>query len=78
MDYKEGKEGNALMLFILGFLGLVFLAATGSIIYFKQLTEANEAKDNYEILRKLGVSKKDIRNSIRKQTFFLCSGCLYY
>lgn len=71
MDYKEGKEGNALMLFILGFLGLVFLAATGSIIYFKQLTEANEAKDNYEILRKLGVSKKDIRNSIRKQTFFV-------
>src|SRR5690554_2052825 len=30
--YKQGKEGNALNLFILGFLGLVFLAATGSII----------------------------------------------
>lgn len=70
-EYKEGKEGNALTLFILGFLGLVFLAATGSIIYFKQLTEANEAKGNYEILRKIGVSKKDIRKSINKQTLFV-------
>ena len=71
MEYKEGKEGNALTLFIFGFLGLVFLAATGSIIYFKQLTEANEAKKNYEILRKIGVSKKDIRKSIKKQTLFV-------
>lgn len=70
-DYKQGKEGNALNLFIFGFLGLVFLAATGSIIYFKQLTEANEAKHNYEILRKIGVSKKDLRKSIAKQTLFV-------
>lgn len=71
IEYKEGKEGNAITLFIFGFLGLVFLAATGSIIYFKQLTEATESKGNYEILRKIGVSKKDIRKSIKKQTFIV-------
>lgn len=70
-EYKKGKEGNALALFIYGFLGLVFLAATGSIIYFKQLTEANEATGHYEILRKIGVSKKDIRKSVKKQTLFV-------
>ncbi|WP_071392839.1 ABC transporter permease [Bacillus tuaregi] len=69
--YKKGKEGNALNLFIFGFLGLVFLAATGSIIYFKQLTEANEMKPNYEILRKVGVSQRELRKSIRKQTLFV-------
>lgn len=68
--YKQGKEGNALNLFVLGFLGLVFLAATGSIIYFKQLTEAGEVKPNYDILRKIGVSKGEIRKSIKKQTRF--------
>jgi len=71
LEYKEGKEGNALNLFILGFLGLVFLAATGSMIYFKQLTEAHEDKPNYEILGKIGVGKTDIRKSIRKQTLFI-------
>jgi putative ABC transport system permease protein len=69
--YKEGKEGNALNLFILGFLGLVFLAATGSIIYFKQLTEANEVKGYYEILRKIGVSKNEIRSSVKKQSLYV-------
>jgi putative ABC transport system permease protein len=71
LEYKEGKEGNALNLFIMGFLGLVFLAATGSIIYFKQLTEANEVKSEYEILRKIGVGKKELSKSIQKQTLFI-------
>jgi putative ABC transport system permease protein len=71
LEYKEGKEGNALNLFIMGFLGLVFLAATGSIIYFKQLTEANEVKPQYEILRKIGVSRKEVSKSIQKQTLFV-------
>jgi putative ABC transport system permease protein len=71
LEYKEGKEGNALNLFIMGFLGLVFLAATGSIIYFKQLTEANEVKPQYDILRKVGVSRKEVSKSIKKQTLFI-------
>ncbi|MGP4081519.1 FtsX-like permease family protein [Pseudalkalibacillus sp. R45] len=70
-EYKEGKEGSALNLFIFGFLGLVFLAATGSTIYFRQLTDANETKGNYEILRKIGVSRKDILKTIRKQMLFV-------
>ncbi|NMD68948.1 ABC transporter permease [Bacillus sp. DNRA2] len=70
-EYKEGMEGNALMLFILGFLGLVFLGATGSIIYFKQLTEATESKQDYAILRKIGVNTKGIRHTINKQMLFV-------
>lgn len=70
-EYKEGMEGNALMLFILGFLGLVFLGATGSIIYFKQLTEATESKQDYAILRKIGVNRKGIRHAINKQMVFV-------
>lgn len=69
--YKEGKEGSAMNLFVFGFLGLVFLAATGSVIYFKQLTEAGEAKPNYEILRKIGVDNKVIRSMLHKQTRFV-------
>ncbi|WLD94327.1 ABC transporter permease [Alkalihalobacillus sp. AL-G] len=68
-EYKEGLEGKGLYLFTFGFLGLVFLAATGSMIYFKQLTEANSDKDRYEILRKIGVSRKAIRFSLMKQLF---------
>ncbi|QXM05485.1 ABC transporter permease [Crassaminicella indica] len=56
-----------MLLFIGVFLGLVFLIASGSVIYFKQLTEANEEKGRYLILKNIGVSKKEIKVSIAKQ-----------
>lgn len=69
--YRGGLESASLNLFVLGFLSLVFLAATGSIIYFKQLTEAHEDKGRYEILHKIGVSKKEVSATIRMQTLFV-------
>lgn len=70
-SYAAVMEANGLMIFMAGFLGLVFLAATGSIIYFKQVTEANSDKGHYEILRKIGVNKKEIRKTIAKQVAFI-------
>ncbi|OPH49285.1 hypothetical protein BC351_37490 [Paenibacillus ferrarius] len=70
-QYRQGIESAGLNIFILGFLGLVFLAATGCIIYFKQLTDAHADKERYQILRKIGVSRKEIRSSIAKQTLFV-------
>ncbi|WP_313804504.1 ABC transporter permease [Cytobacillus sp.] len=72
-DYSHGMESTGLLIFIGGFLGLVFLAATGSIIYFKQLTEATMDKDRYGILYKIGVNKKEVKKSISKQILFIFS-----
>lgn len=69
--YKAGLESAGLDMFIFAFLGLVFLAATGSVIYFKQLTDAHAEKDRYAILRKIGVSRRAIHGSIAKQTLFV-------
>ncbi|WP_053372031.1 FtsX-like permease family protein [Paenibacillus sp. FJAT-27812] len=44
----------------------------GSVLYFKQqLTEAHSDKERYEVLRKIGVSRKEIRGTISKQTLFI-------
>nr|WP_238357965.1 ABC transporter permease [Cohnella zeiphila] len=67
-EYRNSLEESGLFLFIVGFLGLVFLAATGSVIYFKQLTEAQADRGRYETLRKIGVSRQEIRSSIAGQT----------
>lgn len=66
-EYRVGIENAGLNVFILGFLGLVFLLALGSVLYFKQLTEATGDISRYDILKKIGVSKKEIRTSIIKQ-----------
>ncbi|MDT2276372.1 hypothetical protein P7H20_18180 [Paenibacillus larvae] len=42
--YRSGMEDMGIMIFVGTFVGLVFLIATGSIIYFKQLSEANAIK----------------------------------
>lgn len=68
--YQEAIETNGLMIFIAGFLGLVFLISTGSILYFKQMTEAEQEKKSYGTLRQLGFSVNEIMHGIiRKQVF---------
>ncbi|WP_346818124.1 FtsX-like permease family protein [Bacillus paramobilis] len=57
-------------LFIGSFLGIIFVLATGSIIYYKQLSEAHANQKYYEVLRKIGVTKKEVRKSISKQVSF--------
>jgi len=53
--------------FIGAFLFLVFVFATGSIIYFKILSESFRDKDKYQILKKLGATDIEIKESISKQ-----------
>ncbi|MGG2094856.1 ABC transporter permease [Bacillus sp. S13(2024)] len=69
--FKGGIEATGMMMFIGIFLGLVFLLATGSIIYFKQLTEANADRDRYVVLRKVGVTKQEMKKAIAKQISFI-------
>lgn len=69
--FHMGLEGTGLMMFIGMFLGLVFLLATGSIIYFKQLTEANADRERYVVLHKIGVTKQEMKKAIAKQVSFI-------
>ena len=55
-----------------GFLGLVFLTATGKIIYFKQLTEANSDKARYQILYKIGVNRREVKEHCPASAVHLC------
>lgn len=69
--YKKLKALAGMKIFIFSSLALILIVATGSVIYFKQLTEAHSDKNRYEILRKIGVSRKEIRTTIIKQTLFV-------
>lgn len=69
-EYEAALQSFGLLIFISGFLGLVFLISTGSILYFKQMTEAEQEKRSYVTLRQLGFDVKDImRGIMRKQLF---------
>lgn len=61
-------------LFIGIFLGIIFLMATALIIYYKQISEGYDDRERYQIMQKVGMSKKEVKQSIRSQVllvFFL-------
>ncbi len=66
-NYRAGLVSSGLTIFIGAFLGLVFLLATGSIIFFKQLSEAHDDKKRYRILKNIGIDRSEIKKSISKQ-----------
>ncbi|MGE7929170.1 FtsX-like permease family protein [Lysinibacillus xylanilyticus] len=73
-SYEEARKGNietlGITIFTAAFLGLAFLMTTGSILYFKQMSEAEEERGSYTILRKIGFAEKDIMKGIyMKQAF---------
>ena len=62
-------------LFFLGImLSIVFIFAAVLIIYYKQISEGYEDQSRFEIMQKVGMTKRDIRKSINSQmltVFFL-------
>lgn len=62
-------------LFYLGILlSLVFILAAVLIIYYKQISEGYEDQARFEIMQKVGMTKREIRKSINSQlltVFFL-------
>ncbi len=62
-------------LFYIGIiLSLVFILAAVLIIYYKQISEGYEDQSRFEIMQKVGMTKRDIRKTINSQlltVFFL-------
>src|SRR5699024_9637622 len=62
-------------LFFLGvLLGIVFILAAVLIIYYKQISEGYEDQSRFDIMQKVGMTKREIRKSIHAQVrtvFFL-------
>ncbi|MBB6446905.1 FtsX-like permease family protein [Bacillus benzoevorans] len=80
--HAEGKEESRESfysiyggLFFLGlFLGALFIMATVLIMYYKQISEGYDDKERFAIMQKVGLSKKEIKTSIKSQVlivFFL-------
>ncbi|MEC1178118.1 ABC transporter permease [Metasolibacillus meyeri] len=69
-EWQEYMSIFGMTIFIAAFLGLAFLLTTGSILYFKQVAEADEEQASYTTLRKIGFSEQDIlKGIIWKQIF---------
>ncbi len=74
ISYREVNKLYGLILFIGFFIAVLFLIASGSIIYFKLFNEIKQDGIEYGILNKIGTTEKEINRIITKQIgiiFFL-------
>ena len=71
-DCKASGKGEFIALngglFFLGvLLGAVFLFGTVLIMYYKQISEGYEDQDRFDILMKVGMTKKEVKQTINSQ-----------
>lgn len=76
IDSSAGSKQDFFMvyggLFFLGiFLGALFLMATVLIIYYKQISEGYDDKERFEIMQKVGMSRREIKKTIRSQVLMI-------
>ena len=73
-EYESYYADNGSLLFIGIFLGSLSLMGTPMIIYYKQISEGHEDQKRFEIMQKVGLSRREVRSSVRRQilmVFFL-------
>ena len=58
---------NLLMTYLGIYLGITFLITSGAVLALQQLSQSSDNRKRYQLLKKLGVSKKDMKRSLRKQ-----------
>lgn len=66
-EYMTVYSFMGLFYFLGTFMSIVFIFATGSIMYFKILSEGLADKAKYDILRKIGMTAHEIRKAVSMQ-----------
>ena len=59
-EYESYYADNGSLLFIGIFLGSLFLMGTAMIIYYKQISEGYEDQKRFEIMQKVGLSRREV------------------
>lgn len=60
---------NSSTFLLIGFLVVLFFIAAGSILYFNNISAVTDSKNDYEILQKIGYTKKQMKQIIKTQVF---------
>ena len=66
-EYETYYVDNGTILFIGIFLGALFLMGTAIIIYYKQISEGYEDQGRFQIMQKVGMSRREVKGAIRRQ-----------
>lgn len=70
---QTNKTGTSTILFVIIYLGIIFLISSMAVIALQQLCEASDSIERYQSLKKIGADKKSIYKTIFKQVLIYFS-----
>ncbi len=69
LAYEDATGTSTMIVYIGIYLGIIFLISSAAILALQQLSEASDNKARYDLLKKIGVTQKEVNQSIFKQIF---------
>lgn len=74
LDWKSAQQQNGILLMVSGLVGIVFFTFAASFVYFRLYADLARDEQQYRMIAKVGLSKKELGTIITKQLvimFFL-------
>lgn len=75
--YERNQGATAVVLFVIIYLGVIFLLTSAAILALQQLSEASDSIERYKALKRIGVSQEMIDKSIFYQTLIYFGAPLF-
>lgn len=71
LKWLEGKQVNAILSILSVLVGVVFFVFTISFLYFRLFTDLDRDKNQFQMLSKLGLTKREIKKIVTQQISIL-------
>lgn len=66
-EYEAQKSEFGYHLFIMSFIGILFLISSGTVLYFKTYMDIEAGKDKYKKLFKIGITESEMKQEISEE-----------
>ena len=66
--YRRSVGLTAMIIFVGVYIGIVFMISSSAILALKELSEASDSREKYNILRRIGVDERQLNRSLFAQS----------
>ncbi|MGV2644822.1 ABC transporter permease, partial [Clostridium perfringens] len=67
LEWKSAQQQNGILLMVSGLVGIVFFTFAASFVYFRFYSDLARDEQQYRMIAKVGLSKKELGTIITKQ-----------
>ncbi|MFC7677475.1 ABC transporter permease [Paenibacillus sp. GCM10028914] len=70
-SWKSAQQQNGILLIVSGLIGIVFFTFAASFIYFRLYSDLSRDEQQYRMIAKVGLSKRELRKIVTRQMIIM-------